>query len=618
MAKPGGYAGRVLRVNLTTETWQEEFYPEEILRQYIGGSGLAAKILFDETDEKTEPLGPDNVLIFMTGPLAGTKAPMSGRHAVVAKSPLTGIWGESDCGGSFGVALKGAGYDGVIINGQATRPVYLYLDNGKVEIRDAAHLWGKDTYVLEELIRQETSKDVQVACIGVAGELMVKYAGIFSDGKDARAAGRSGLGAVMGSKSLKAIAARGSFKPEIRHPEKLKEAMKSFIPEVSQNMKGMTDYGTTVSHVATEECGDMPIKNWLAGSFREGAERTSGQAMVKTGVLQKNYYCNSCFVGCGRVVKIDSGKFAPVEGAGPEYESMSALGSYCLVDDLDAVCKATELCNRYGMDTISTGGVVAFAMELYEKGLLTKEQTGGLELTWGNGEALVGLIHKIGTREGIGDLLAEGVRTAAEKIGGLAAEYAIHVKGMELPAHDPRAFFVLGVQYATSNRGGCHLSSYADCIEKGVTMPELGWEQPVDRFEVKGKGILNAKMGDLCSLFDSLKTCKFLLWGGGKANHLLEWLNAVTGFGMSLEEFMTAGERIFNLKRMYNVRLGISRKDDTLPARLLSSKRGTGGAAATLPPLGEMLNEFYQHRGWSEEGIPTPETLSRLNLEFTY
>lgn len=615
MVKWGGYTGKVLRVNLTDGSWRDEVFDDDTLRKYIGGSGLAAKILYEETDGQTDPLGPENVLIFMTGPLTGTKVPTSGRHAIVAKSPETGIWGESDIGGHFGVALKKAGYDGIIFNGKSPKPVYLWINDGKVEIRDAAHIWGKDTYEIDEIIKSETSPDAVITAIGPAGEKMVKIAAVMSDGKDGRAAARGGLGAVMGSKNLKAVAAWGSFKPSVHDSEKLKESMKRIVPGIVKNNKGMTDFGTTVSMEATEECGDLPIKNWREGSFAEGAKKTSGQTMAET-VLVDNYYCGSCVVGCGRTVKVTSGKFAPVDGAGPEYETMASLGSYCMIDDLEAICLGNELCNKYGIDTISTGSVIAFAMECYEKGLITKEDAGGLDLSWGNPDALIGLIHQIGQKKGLGAILGEGVRAAAEKIGGTAEEYAIHVKGLELPAHDPRAFFSLAVGYATSNRGACHLQAYSDSAEKGVTMPELGWEEPYDRFQVEGKGEMTAKMQNLCSLFDALKACKFLLWGGGRALHLHEWLNAVTGFDMSFEEFMQVGERLYNLKRMYNVRLGISRKDDTLPARILTHKRGSGGAADTLPPLGKMLNEYYTYRGWSEEGIPTEETLKKLDLEF--
>jgi len=614
MVKWGGYMGKTLMVNLTDGIWEDRVFSEEILRQYIGGSGLAAKILWDETDKDTDPLGSENVLIFMTGPTCGTNVPMSGRHAVVAKSPATGIWGESDCGGSFGVALKKAGYDGIVFIGKSSKPVYLYIDCGKVEIRDASHLWGKNTYKTYELIKAETSTDAEVSCIGPAGEKMVKMAGIFSDGKDARASGRGGLGAVMGSKNLKAIAARGTFKPEVRHLEDFKKMRKRLASLLSVNMKSMRDFGTTNSYLATEECGDMPIKNWQKGSFKS-AKNTTGQVMAEK-YLIKNYYCKGCVVGCGRVIKIDSGKYTGVDGAGPEYESMASLGANCLIDDLAGICKANELCNQYGIDTISVGAVIALGMELYEKGIITKKDTNGIELVWGDVNAEIAMIHQIGKKEGLGAIMGEGVKAIANHFRDVPDECVIHVKGLEPPMHDPRAFFSLAVGYATSNRGACHLSAYSDSLEKGVTMPEWGYNEPFRGTSVEGKGIMTAKMGNLCSLYDAVKSCKFLFWGGAKATDLLEMMNTVTGFNMELDEFMCAGERIFNLKRMYNVRIGLSRKDDILPIRILTSPRGSGGAPDTLPPLGIMLDEYYKYRGWSEEGIPTKETLKKLNLEF--
>jgi len=611
-----GYMGKILRVDLTDGTFKDEVLKEEMVRDYIGGSGIGTKILYDETSAETQALSPENPLIFMTGPFTGTNTPLSGRHAVVSKSPLTNIFAQSDIGGSFGTALKATGYDGIVIKGKAKSPKYLYITDEIIELRDASGVWGKNSYETEELLKAETDMKAEVTCIGPAGEKLVKFASIMSDGKDGRAAGRAGLGAVMGSKNLKAIVAKGSKATPIARPEKLKELIKEFAPKCKEAMQGMTDFGTTVSHVATEESGDMPIKNWMEGSWHEGAEKTCGQAMAERKILVKNYRCKSCFVGCGRVVKIDEGKYAPVDGGGPEYESMAMLGANCMVDDLEAICKANELCNQFGMDTISFGSAVAQAMELYEKGLITLKDTDGLKLEWGSGDALVQLAYKVGNREGIGDLLAEGVVKVAEHYGPEAKKSAVAVKGMDLPAHDPRAFFVLGVQYATSNRGACHLSTYADVLEKGVTYARMGFPEVMDRFEGKDKGRLNAKMQDFCALFDSLKLCKFLMWGGVQEDNIEAWYQAVTGEDISFEELMKRGERIVNLQRMYNYRLGLDRKDDTLPDRILKEPRGSGGAPTQLPPLEQMLEEYYSVRGWDHNGIPTAEKLSELGLGY--
>ncbi len=610
----GGYMGKSLRINLSTGDISEVKFDETTLRKFIGGSGLGAKILYEETTAETDPLGPDNKLIFMTGPLVGTRVPTSGRHAVVAKSPLTGIWGESDVGGSWGDALKRAGYDGLIIEGKAKEPVYISINNDNVEIRNAAIAWGKDTYETNDVIRAETDVEAEVMCCGPAGEKLVKMAGIFTDGKDARTAGRCGMGAVMGSKLLKAIAVSGSNEVPVADPEGLKASIKKYVPDIVKTAEALKDFGTVGSIVPTEEVGDLPLKNWVDGSWPEGAHNLSGQSIVEKGYLVKNYYCKACVIGCGRVVKLEQGKYAPVDGAGPEFETAGALGGYCLIDDLEGILKATELCNRYGIDTISVGGVVALGMELFEKGIINGKDTGGIELKWGDVDSLIAMIELIGKNEGFGAILGQGTRAMAEQIDDTTSDYAIHTKGLELPAHDPRAFFSLAVGYATSNRGGCHLSAYSDSAEKAVIMPELGWDKVYDRFAVEGKGELTAIMGNLCSLFDSLKVCKFLLWGGVRANYLLEWTNYVTGWDMDLDEFMEAGERMFNLKRLYNTRLGLSRKDDKLPMRVLKQVRGSGGAPTQLPPLNTMLDEYYKYRGWTEDGIPSEDTLKRLGL----
>ncbi|MGI6129571.1 MAG: aldehyde ferredoxin oxidoreductase family protein [bacterium] len=608
-----GYMGKVLRVDLTSRQVEVEELQEDVVRQFLGGSGLAAKYLFEETTANTDPLGPDNLLIFMTGPFTGTIVPNSGRHAVVARSPLTGIWGEGDIGGTWGVALKRAGYDGIIVKGKADSPVYLWIHEGGVEIRDAKHLWGKDTFEVDKLIKADTHPKAVVTAIGQAGENQVSYAVIMSDGLDARAGGRGGLGAVMGSKNLKAIGAYGTLRPTVADDKNLRSFTKEMSTAIHEATKGMARFGTAGGIQAMEELGDVPIKNWYQGSWADGAAALSGAKMRDT-ILTKNYHCASCVIGCGRVVKLRRGDYVGVEQAGPEYETLASIGALCLVDDLETVALAGEYCNRYGLDTISTGSAIAFAMECFEHGLIKADDADGLDLSWGNGETVLELIHLIAKREGLGALLALGTRAAAEKLGGLAQEYAIHVKGLEFPAHDPRAYNSIAVGYATSNRGACHLQGYTHGFEKNVTMPELGYNEIQDRFGVEGKGILTARCQDLMCLMDALKICKFSLSGGVKATHMLMWLNYVTGWGLSLKEFLQIGERIFNLKRLYNVRCGITSKDDTLPKRILTHKRGSGGAADNLPPLATMLDEYYNYRGWTKDGVPTKEKIAALGL----
>ncbi|WP_406678383.1 aldehyde ferredoxin oxidoreductase family protein [Moorella sp. ACPs] len=610
----GGYTGKVLRVNLSTRSVAEEHLNEMELRKYIGGVGLAAKVFVEEVPANIDPLSPDNILIFATGPLTGTSVPTSGRHAVVAKSPLTGIWGESDVGGYWGKELKWAGYDMLVITGRASHPVYLLITNDGTRIVDASHLWGKDTYETSEMLEQETVPGAVAAVIGPAGEKQVKLAAIMHDGKHARAAGRAGLGAVMGSKNLKAVVVKGNQPNLIADSRGLHDSIRSKMRQLREGTAFLKRFGTSGSVLGNEKIGDLPIRNWRDGSWPEGALKISGQRLAET-YLRGNYRCHSCVIGCGREVKIQDGRFGPVDGAGPEYETVACLGSLCLVDDLEAIVYANELCNRLGLDTISTGAVIAFAMEAFERGLIQEGDTGGVNLGWGNAEAMIELVRQIGNATGLGAILGNGVRVAAEKIGGIAMEYAIHVKGLEFPAHDPRASNSLALTYATSNRGACHLQGFSYTFERAVTMPQLGYPEIQDRFAVEGKGPFTAKLQDLCCMFDSLKLCKFLLFGGIKVDTLVDWLNCVVGWDMDVAEFMLAGERIFNLKRIYNNACGISRKDDILPPRILTQKRKSGGAADNLPPLGKMLSEYYQYRGWDDEGFPTKLKIQELGLE---
>ena len=609
-----GYAGKILRVDLSQGRVEMQALEEGLAKKFIGGSGLAAKILYDETGPETDPLGPENRLIFMTGPFAATPVITSGRHAVVTKSPLTGVFAESDSGGTWGPFLKRAGFDGVVIAGKSNKPVYIWVSDGKAEIRDATHLWGKDTYELEPIIRKETHSEAVVTSIGPAGEKGVRFASILNDGKDARAAGRGGTGAVMGSKNLKAIAVHGNQEIEMADPEGLRASLKEISPMVAKNAEGMRKNGTAGGVSAFEALGSLPLKNWkYQGRWEQQAAKIAGPAVTEK-MLTGIYYCEKCVIGCGRRVKIDKGPYAGVEGAGPEYETIALLGSLCLVDDLEAIAKANELCNRYGMDTISCGAAIAFGMEAYEKGLITKKETGELELLWGRGDVMVKMVEKIGKREGLGDLLGEGVRIAAEKIGKNAVEFSLHVKGLEIPGHDPRCYNAGGVSYATSNRGACHLAGFSHTFERILSLPEIGVEKPLPRLETKGKGELAAKTQNVMGLFDALKVCKFTLFGGLKITPIASWYTMVTGVPMDVSQLLKIGERIFNQKRLYNVHCGISRKDDTLPARLLTLKRTGEGLTPNLPPLGEMLSEYYQVRGWSEEGIPTPEKLRDLGL----
>lgn len=609
-----GHAGRVLRVDLGTSDIAIEQLNDDLARKYVGGSGLGTYYLSRETNPLSHPLGPENALILLTGPFAGTRLPTSARLAVVTKSPLTGMYAESDVGGTFGLKLKKSGFDGIIITGRAHNRCYLYVSEQGARILDAADLAGKDTYEVDDALKSVHGQQITVASIGPAGENMVRYAGIMTDGRHARAAGRCGVGAVMGSKNLKAIVvAQGMQSPRIANPDAMGQSIRRWSRILADQGEGLRSYGTAGGLESNEFTGDMPIRNWALGTWGR-SESVNGEAMADT-MLTGRYHCANCPIGCGREISISAGPYAGVSGSGPEYETISMLGADCLVDDLEAICAANDLCNRYGLDTISTGSVIAFAMEAYERGLLSKAECGGLEVKWGDAQAVLALIKMIAFRQGIGDLLAEGVRRCAEEMGGVAEEFAVHTKGLEFPAHDPRAHNSVALSYATSNRGGCHLAGFTHMFEKGGVMPEIGLHESQDRFGTDKKGWMTSRLQDVMGMFDSLKLCKFTLGCGLPILQVVEWMNDVMDWDVDVDEFMLMGERIYNLKRMYNVRHGVSRKDDSLPLRITTSRRNTGGAAFNLPHLGEMLNQYYQARSWDEFGIPTDAKLVELGLE---
>ena len=606
----GGYTGKILQIDLSNKRSEIQLLDENLIKNYLGGSGIGTKFLYDEINEQIDPLSPESCLIFMTGPLTYTGVPGTGRHQVIFKSPLTGIFAQSSVGGSWGINLKRSGFDGIIIKGRADKPLYIWIHKWEIEFRDAKHLWGKDTYEVDKILKEETDVKASTAVIGLAGEEKIKISCIVHDGKHARVAGRCGGGALMGSKNLKAVVVYGTQRISINQPEKLKDYIKETLPHIKEVSKGMSEFGTSGGILNYEKLGNFPHKNWALSDWEEGAKKICGQEMAKT-ILKGRYSCRDCPVGCGRVVKITKGPFAPVDGGGPEYESIAALGSNCLVDNLEAIAKANELCNRYGLDTMSTGGVIGFAMEAYEKGLISKKDTGGIELKWGDGKVLVKMVEKIAKREDIGKLLGEGVKEASLEIGKNSVEFAIHTKGLEPSYHDPRCFFSQALSYATTNRGPCHNGSQSHSCEMLGTQPDIGIDKPQDRHQVKGKAEFTIKLQNLMCMFDALVMCKFMHTSGAiKVRSMVNFLNYVTGLNLNIEEFMKTGERIFNIQRLYNVRCGVSRKDDTLPSRFLTLKRDRD----KLPPLGELLSDYYEYRGWNEGGIPNQMKLKELNI----
>ncbi len=610
---PYAHAGKLLWVDLDSGRWQvTEVAPDEV-RHYLLGSGLAAKIVDDRLQPQLDPLDPSNMLLMMNGLLTGTFVPTASRVSVCGRSPLTGIWCESAAGGFWGPELRFAGYDGVVFTGRGEKPVYLWIHDGHVELHPASSLWGLDSHETARRILDQTHPKASVACVGPAGENGVPIASVMFVGNGTRTAGRGGMGALMASKNLKAVAVKGSQRPEYYDREGLRRSVREDTAWIKGNSIALSQFGTAGGVPATEIFGDLPIKNWLLGSWKEGADKTSGQTMVAT-MLDKHYRCFACPIACGKEIKIKEGPYAGIEGHGPEYETLASFGALLLNDKLEVIVKANQLCNLYGIDTISAGAVIALAMEAYEKGLLTVEDTGGLELEWGNAEAILQLVEQIAWRQGLGDVLADGVRAAAEKLGPEAEEMAIHAKGLEIPMHDPRAFVDMAVNYATANRGGCHLEALS--YWRGYGLQWAGWGQAGEYNRLDGTGKARVAYGfqNYLSVYNPLGLCKFIVKGLVGPETVVEWLNLAMGWDWDTDDLIHTGERLFNLKRMINVRLGITRADDTLPRRLLTHARPTGSAAGVLPDLETMLEEYYQLRGWTAEGVPTEEKLHDLGL----
>jgi aldehyde:ferredoxin oxidoreductase len=584
-----------------------------LARKYIGGIGLGTRILFDEVPPGAAPLGPDNKLLFMTGPLVGTAFPASAGIAVVTRSPLTGLLTHDSLAGHWGASLKQSGYDGIILEGTSPRPVWLDVSDSGAEIKDAAGLWGTDAIAAEEKIRgQFAGPDAQVVGIGPAGEGKVPLACLVGDG--GRAFGRGGIGAVMGSKNLKAITVQGAKAVPVAEEASFNQVASRIAGIIGGNrrMAMLFKWGTAYHMDSGWQKGAVPTQNWRVGLWKEGCINLGGKKMADT-ILQPHGSCLNCPVRCTRWVKIAGGKHR-MEGAGPEYETLAALGSLCLNDNLEAVCKADDLCKRYGLDTVSVGAVIAFAMEAHERGLLNGEATDGLDLGWGNSDTIIELVERIAARKGLGELLSQGVKAASEKLGAGSEAFAMHVKGMEMAMYDPRAYFSLGAAYATGPNPACDLTGAPSIFELHSSMPEAGVLYRQDRFDRFGKG-LAAKVGqDVTSVLSSMVIC---IYPGLTLAplHLAEALSSATGFDYTSAEVLRAGERIVNLQRMYNLRCGMDGAGDRLPSRLLEPL-GAGGSAERAPNTEDQLREYRKLRGWSEDGRPTKEKLEELDLAF--
>jgi len=603
-----GYTGKILKVDLSAGKISEEKLNMNFAKIFLGGSGLACRILYDMINRDTNPLGPENPLIFMTGPLTGTPAPSCGRYVVCAKSPLTGIWGESNSGGKFGPMLKFSGFDGIIITGRSEKPVYLSIIDGNVELKSAEHLMGKTTFETQKIIAEEIGeKRVSVACIGPAGENLVKYAAIMNDG--GRAAGRTGMGAVMGSKNLKAVAVFGSEKVPLVDEEKFREVAReahTFVKE-SFNAEMFRQLGTGGYVDLAQELGDMPNKYFTLGVF-EDASKISGSTMAET-ILVRNSACYGCPIGCGRIVKIEEGKYGLPETDGPEYETLCAFGSLILNDNLEGLTYANYLCNIYGIDTISCGSTIAFAIYLYEQGKITENDTGGIKLKWGDIDTVIQLIEMIAYGKGFGNVLAEGVRKLGEKYDVM--DYAAEVKGLEIPFHDPRAFFGMAICYATAPRGACHLNGDVYMVDLGQEVPELGIVSG-DRFEEENKVGVAIKSQNWRTVYNSMIMCQFC---NLPAEIIAKLLTYSSGQEYTVKDLDLLGERIFNLKRILNNKLGVSRKDDYLP-KIVLTPLNEGGTEGRVPNINKMLQKYYEVRNWDHEtGKPKKEKLEQLGLQ---
>lgn len=603
-----GYVGKLLRVNLTTGQISDEPLNETWAMQYIGGSGLAARYLYDLVDQSTIPLGLENPLIMMAAPLTGTHAPSSSRHAFVAKSPLTGLFGESNVGGFTGHELRRAGYDGIIFTGRSPRPVYLLVREGQPpELREAQHLWGLDTYQTQtKIIAESGDKKTRVACIGPAGENLVHFAAIMN--ADARVAGRTGMGAVMGSKNLKAIAMRG------RGPIPLsdKEAFNLAARQTMAHLK--TDFATTVlKELGTsggleyfEMVGALPAKYWTQAPD-EAALQLSGAAMAES-ILTGNTGCWGCFVQCGREVTVEDDSYPIGTSDGPEYECIVSLGSNLLIHDLKAVSYFDLICDSLGMDVISAGAVIGFATYLYDQGYITPADTHGMTLSWGSPETVITLLNKIARREGFGNTLANGVRSIEEvfNVPGLA----VQVNGMDPGLHDPRGFSGMALVYLTSPRGACHNKSDFYFIEAGHFFEEI--EVSVDnQHQEAGKAPLVARHQNYRTMVDASGCCTFV---NVPLDILPSMFQAAWGKKTTLDELILAGERIFNLKRLLNLKLGLNpRRDEVLPKLLTIPLEGP--TEGFVPDWEAMLKEYYQYRDWDwETGYPSPKKLAQLSL----
>ncbi len=616
-----GYTGKILRVDLTNRKIEAEARDDAFYRTYLGGRGMVGYYLLSELARGVEPLGPENVLVFAAGPLTGAAVSGQGRNGAGAKSPLTGGFGNAEGGGYWGAELKRAGLDGIIVTGRADRPVYLWIHDGHAEFRDAAHLWGKTSGQAEDALRAELGdRAIRTALIGPAGERLVRFAAIVND--RSHFVGRNGLGAVMGSKNLKGIAVRaapGKGQMEIAHPEGV-QSLAKWMGANLDKVAGLHDHGTARILRSLSKAGGLPTFNFRDGHF-DANEKITGQTMSAT-ILVKQETCYACAVRCKRVVQVNESAYGSVDPlyGGPEYETLAGFGSLEGNDDLIALAKANELCAAYGFDTISLGNVIAFAMECYERGVISAQDTDGIELRFGNARAMLEVIEKIAQREGFGDVLAEGVARAARSIGRGAEEFAMQVHGQEIPMHEPRLKQGLGVGYAVSPTGADHnhnvhdtyYSKQGPAVEDLRTLDPAIHAVPANDLSPDKVRIVTA-MTNWMHFWDSAVMCQFLPYS---TQQMTDLMNAVTGWEMTAHDYARSGERAATLARLYNLREGWNSREDTLPKRFFEAFASGPLAGTALPreQFATATREYYRQMGWDENGVPTSECLRDLGI----
>ncbi|MEM1558795.1 MAG: aldehyde ferredoxin oxidoreductase family protein [Candidatus Bathyarchaeia archaeon] len=603
---PYGFMGRILYIDVTERSYKTIPLDEGFIKKWLGATGIGIKLLMDYQEPRIDPFHPCNPLVFTVGPFVGTMVPCSSRYGVFAKSPLSNLLGEAYSAGFWCLEFKRAGYDALVVKGKADRPLYLYIEDDTVHFLDASHLWGKTTWETEDTIRRELGDhEVRVASIGPAGENLVRFACIMNDRY--RAAGRTGLGAVMGSKNIKAIAVRGTGAVEVAEPKTLQEK----CLELYHRLQGpaTTKYrtlGTSANILVLNTAAALPTRNYREAMF-DGALQVSGETLNEMFVA-KIQACPSCPMRCEHVAEVKDGKFKGTT-VRVEYESLWALGPYCGVRELDAVIKAIELCDLYGMDAISTGVVIGFVMECFSRGLISREDTGGVALEFGNSEALLTMIEQIAFRENLGSILAEGVKRASEKISG-SIDFAMHVKGVEMTGYDVRGLKTAALGYAVSRRGAHHQTH-------GAYSFDLSGK--VDRFKAeRGRGKLVAESEDIYIVYDSLPLCKFTRAAWKGLEEIAYIYNLVTGFQFSAADLLKSAERISNLARIYNMREGLTWMDDTLPPRVMKDPIPEGlakGSKVAPEELRMLILDYYEARGWDSEGVPRPSKLLELGIE---